>query len=272
MDEQHHHFSRDRNQGIWIEPSDRLYCAAYSSVASLAVRFSGYFRKASGEVSEYAVTINPTSDRAVTASDTFFGAGFLLSCVAHLASGNANRGQCYVRAQVQRGTGTAAVKLHTVVAGYVSDDYSPSFPYGKFEGPLEGRGYDLSLVVANPGAGNIGTITVPTGAVYRVRSVFYVFTASAAVASRHLFIDINSTAIPYARLPVQNAITAGLTSIIMWAVGMPIFTNSNVPALVMPFPDLYLHGGATIELEGVALDVGDTYTNIGLQVEEWIEA
>lgn len=48
------HDARDRNQGVWIEHSDRLYVAAYSSVASLSVQFSGYFHKVNGEIVEYA--------------------------------------------------------------------------------------------------------------------------------------------------------------------------------------------------------------------------
>lgn len=266
------HDARDRNQGIWIDKSDRLYVAAYSSVASLVVSFSGYFRKANGEVSEYSVAVNPTSDRAVTAKDIFFGEGFLLSCVAQLASGNANRGQCYVRAQIQRNTGTPAVKLHNVLGGYVTDDYSPSFPYGKIEGPLEGQGYVTRSAVSTAGGNGTTTFTVPTG-------------ARAKVCIAHAKVDCDETVanrIPYCSLKEDDVFTFFLTGTgaivalgtlrTSWGIGIATSATSAFGFQGVSLPDVTAKGGATFIIGVVNGVAGDTATDISFTTEEWIEA
>lgn len=266
------HDARDRNQGIWIEHNDRLYVAAYSSVASLVVTFSGYFRKMSGDIIEYAVTVNPTSDRAVTAGNQHFGAGFLLSCVATLASGSANRGQCYVRAQVQRSTGTPAVKLHNVVGGYLSDDYSPSFPYGKIEGPLEGSGALRSILGSDPAAGVEISETVPTGARWRLRAMRAVLTTDITIASRYPEIVVDDGTTVFFRSPSSALIIADR------AIGVSVLSNANfnyalstdidiqIPA------DLQLLAGWRVRTSTFGIVAGDNWAAPQMLVEEWIEA
>lgn len=266
------HDARDRNQGIWIEYNDRLYVAAYSSVASLVVTFSGYFRKADGEIVEYAVTVNPTSDRAVTAGNQHFGAGFLLSCVATLASGNANRGQCYVRAQVQRSTGTPAIKLHNVLGGYLSDDYSPSFPYGKIEGPLEGPGYIRTYVGTNPAAGADVSETVPTGARWRLLSMYVVLVTSADIALRYAYFDFTHlTLLPWSVLSTQVQ-TAGLTQYYILSRGLDRAFQATVEYESLPLPEIWLTGGDTIGAFLVGGVAADDWLAPVIAAEEWIEA
>jgi hypothetical protein len=266
------HDARDRNQGIWIEPSDRLYVAVYSSVASLVVRVSGYFRQANGEISEYAVTVNPTADRVISEGNTFFGAGFLLSAVAHLASGNANRGQCYVRAQIQRSAGTPAVKLHTVLAGYVTDDYSPSYPVGRNEGPLEGPGALRSITGTNPAAGVEITETVPTGARWRMIAVYVVLVTSADVANRRFHLTFDDGTNIYARTVGGTDMAASITSRISSLVtGQLVAANNTAQVALLP-DGLYLAAGHRIISITTSLQALDDYGAPQLYVEEWLEA
>lgn len=266
------HDARDRNAGVWIEASDRLYVAAYSSVASLAVRFSGYFRKANGEVSEYAVTLAPTSDRAVTEGNVFFGAGFLLSCVAHLASGNANRGQCYVRAHVQRGEGTPAVKLHHVIGGYVTDEYGPSFPMGKIEGSLEGPGIMRSITGTNPAAGVEISETVPTGARWKVHSVQATLVTSGAGANRGPALTYDDGTTIFAQVGDFYNQTAGLTSAWCWAIHfVPMVSLNTFLTNNMAYAGQLL-AGYRIRTVTINVQAGDNWGAPQLSVEEWIEA
>jgi hypothetical protein len=266
------HDARDRNAGIWIQASDRLYVAAYSSVASLAVQVSGYFRRANGDVSEYAVTITPTSDRAVTASDVHFGEGFLLSCVASLVSGNASRGQCYVRAQVQRGTGTAAVKLHTVIAGYVSDEYGPSFPYGTQEGPLEGIGVVRNFAGANPAAGVATSDTVPAGVRWRLISVTVTLVTDATVDDRYVKITITNGTDTLYWITASPNTTAGNTQIFTFAhFGSRDTQNTSAYTGNIPL-NLVLLPGWVVSFSHNNFNAGDNYGAPQFVVEEWIEA
>lgn len=272
MDSREHGFSRDRNQGIWIEHSDRLYVAAYSSVASLVVQFSGYFRKMNGEVIEYAVIVNPTSDRAVTEGNQFFGAGFLLSCVATLASGNASRGQCYVRAMVQRSTGTPMVKLHNVLGGYVTDDYSPSFPYGKIEGPLEGPGNLRSITGTDPAAGSEMSESVPTGARWRLHGVQVVMVADANVANRQVVLKIDDgTNLLFSAGATVNQTASQSNRMYFASYGTEDTSNSSALLNFIPVTTLLLPGWRIRTITD-NLQVGDNFGAPQLAVEEWIEA
>lgn len=267
-----HGFARDRNQGVWIEHSDRLYVAAYSSVASLVVQFSGYFRKANGDIIEYAVTINPTSDRVVTESNVFFGAGFLLSCVATLASGNANRGQCYVRAMVQRSTGTPMVKLHNVLGGYLTDDFSPSFPYGQIESPLEGAGYLRTTLSAVPAAGAGHLLTVPTGARWKLLALWANLTTDGTAANRQVRFRFNVAGTFMAAVIAPSAATSNLTvvySVTPSGEGRNLTDVYTTPALPYGF---FLSGGDTIDTDTFNLQAADQWTALRVYAEEWIEA
>ena len=265
-------YARDRNTGLWIEHSDRLFVEVFSSVASLVVIFSGYFRRADGEVIEYAVQVNPTSDRASTSNLHFFGPGFLLSCTAHLQSGNANRGQCYVRARVQRSTGTPLVVLHQILGGYLTDDYSPSFPFGKVEGPLEGPGALISYALDDPAAGANFASSVPTGARWRVIAFRCALTADVNAANRNVlarFLEETNVAVISTS---GTAITATQVVTLLFGFGYVEHTDTITLTQQRALPNLYLPEAASIELLVVGIQAGDQLSNINIYVEEWIEA
>jgi hypothetical protein len=264
--------ARDRNQGIWIEPTDRLYCAAYSSVASLVVLFSGYFRTAKGEIGEYAVAVNPTSDRAVTEVDVHFGAGFLLSCVARLISGNASRGQCYTRARIQRSTGTPLLVLHSVLAGYLTDEYTPSFPYGVIEGPLSGPGMFRSIAGTNPAANAEISETVPTGARWKLHSMMATLVADANAANRSAQLVIDDGTNVVLRSAPALTQTATQTIIYNWTARGAAGSVAALTASELIPPDLYLPAGYRINTLTNNLQATDDWGAPRLYVEEWIEA
>lgn len=266
------HDARDRNAGIWIEHNDRLYVATYSSVASLVVMFSGYFRKMNGDIIEYAVTVNPTSDRAVTAATQHFGAGFLLSCVVSLTSGSANRGQCYVRAQIQRSAGTPAIKLHGVVGGYVTDDYSPSFPYGSTQGPLEGSGYLRHVTGTDPAVGGDVSELVPTGARWAVLSVAVNLAVDATVVNRYVGCDFYRATFYLTSVISTQAQVANSPRQYLF---MPDVEHLYVAATaqeIIAIPQVSLAAGDEIAMYAVGMAAGDDFGAPDLYVEEWIEA
>lgn len=266
------HDARDRNAGAWIEHSDRLYIAAYSSVASLVVQFSGYYRKADGEIAEYRETITPTSDRVVTAKTIFFGAGFLLSCVASLASGTADRGQCYVRAQVQRGEGGSTVKLHNLVGGYVTDDYSPSFPYGKVEGPLDGQGNFRSILGADPAAGAEVLEAVPAGAVWRILATRFLLVTSVNGVDRLVsFMADDGTNFFFISPPGPVQIANKTYNHIASHLGAGSTDIFHVVSIMIP-PKLVLPAGYRLGTFTSNLEPDDNYGAPRIYVEEWIQA
>lgn len=265
------HDARDRNAGIWIEYGEQLTCSVYSSVASLIVRFSGHFRKANGEVQVYSHDIVPTSDRVVTSLTRSFQEGFLLSCIATIVSGNANRGQCYVRARVQSGEGAAAIPLHRVLAGYATDDFSPSFPYGIVEGPLEGAGMIRSVAGTNPAAGVEVSETVPTGARWRILSLTCQLVNDATVGNRQVFLIIDDGTTTLAIVGFLANQTANATDLYSWS-NWGASNALSALGINFPLPAFPLMAGWRIRTSTGTFQAGDNWGAPALMVEEWLEA
>lgn len=268
----HVHEPKDRNVGQWIEANDRIYVAAYSSVSSLSITFSGYFRKMNGEVIQFNETVNPTSDRAVTSKTVTVGAGFLISLVAYISSGNANRGQCYVRARVQRSTGTPQVILANLIGGYVTDEYQPSFPYGKIEGSLEGPGNIRTETVADPSTNAGVSIVVPTGS--RAALVFgtCILTASADAANRLPYFAYDSgtsITVPYYS---STYVTAnGIRQVSASPNGAHII-HTTFQAEMLPVARQAFPAGWTFSFLADNIHANDRFSGAEFAVEEWIEA
>lgn len=275
MDKEHallltHHIKPD--YGFYIQSDDRLACVVLSSVASLVVRFSGYYLSAKGEVNEYAIDVSPTSDRAATSQIQSIGEGFILSCRTSLVSGNANRGQCYVRAGIQRNTGTPVLPLARLLAGYLTDDYTPSFPFGKIEGPLEGPGIIRVITGTDPAAGAEISETVPTGARWRLFSVRTTFVTDATVANRLETLTLDDGTTIFFRSGTFTNHAASLTWAITWASGV-VEDGTNALANTQAIPrEVLLSAGYRINTSTINLQAGDNWGAPILHVEEWIEA
>lgn len=257
---------------FYVQNPDRLAVAVYSSVASLVVRFSGYFLSANGEVREYALDVSPTSDRVATSQTQVFGEGFLLSCTTSLVSGNANRGQCYVRAGIQRNTGTPILPIAQLVAGYLTDDYSPSFPFGKREGPLEGPGMIRSITGTNPPAtAQIGE-SVPTGARWRLLTVWFQLTTDANVANRFMVLRIQTGSNVVLDILSLQAQVFSLTYEYSYILGGDRAFLTSRSSISLPLPWRVLMGGESIFAFIDGVQAADNLSAPILSVEEWLEA
>lgn len=276
MDKDHsllltHHIKPD--YGFYVQADDRLLCIVHSSVASLVVRFGGYFLAYDGTVKQYAIEISPTSDRAATTATQFFGEGFILSCTAQLVTGNANRGQCYVRARVQRGSGTTALPIARLMAGYLTDDFTPSFPYGRIEGPLEGPGMIRSITGTDPAAGAEISESVPTGARWRMDAARWSFVTDGTVANRNPVVVIDDgTTIIIEWGSNNNPQTATITRI--WDLRASGFAETLGSTRAQIHVDRWpiMMAGYRLRTVTNSLQAGDNYGAPQLQVEEWLEA
>lgn len=260
------------DQAFYVQSDDRLACVVHASVASLVVRFSGYFLSANGEVRQYAIDVSPTSDRAATSQTQIFGEGFLLSCITSLVSGNANRGQCYVRARIQRNTGAPVLPIVRLLAGYLTDDYSPSFPFGKIESPLEGPGMLRSITGTNPAAGVEILETVPTGAVWQLHAFVATLVTDGTIATRRprFFIDDGTNTVYLAAWPGSVALSTTYQLVIA-ETGL---SSGNVVAeeLQTLWLNVRIPAGYRLQTIVQALQAGDNWGAPQLYVEEWLEA
>ena len=122
--------------------------------------------------------------------------------------------------------------------------------------------------IANPGAGNNWSFTIPGGYYGRLIAGQATFTTSAVVANRVTGIQINDGNVNLWSVLEPNAITANST-VFMSYTGQPITAQvAGVPAFVaIGIPVAWLEQGYILRSLSQNIDPGDTYTAINLWFE-----
>jgi len=215
----------------------------------------------------------PATDRSPSVAEFTIGDGYLLNVTLLASSGSPKRGQTYVRLQVIRGRGAAAVVLGAVVQGYVTGNQDRAWPGSALEGSLEGDGVVRVIVGTDPAAGTEFVETVPTGARWQLLTVRLHLVTSAAAGSRRttLFVNSGTTIVWY--LDSNVDVPPSSARNVTWAEGLP-FSASTVDTFgTAPLPAGYiLAAAAQIKSTTLNLDAGDNYNVPALSVREWLEA
>lgn len=133
------------------------------------------------------------------------------------------------------------------------------------------RGLLNILTIPNPGAGVEIDFPLPAGFDYLVEAVYFMFTASVAVANRKPMLRIRSAAGDNLHeirdLGVVTAL-AGVTY--SFALGAGVNGTGGERTYSLPVMDLA--AGCRLMTSTAALDAGDTYTLGRVVVRQWIAA
>lgn len=143
---------------------------------------------------------------------------------------------------------------------------------GTSESSINGAGKVTTLAPSDGTVSQNITITVPTGARYRFKSMKFDFNASSTVNTRtvQVIFDNGTTNIHTAVSAVTQ--TAGLTRSYDLGAGLPADTSALGSDIRIPVPnELVLLAGSRIRTNIANLSTGDQVINIGVQIDEWIE-
>lgn len=257
---------------VYLSSDCSLRLSAYNVVSSLSVGFAGQYIGSDGEIHYFDRQFAPTTDRAETQLTVQIGQCVLLSLVAYLVSGNANRGQCYVRARVHRGAGTPLLYTHQLLGEYLTDDFFPAFPVNPIRGSLEGPGMLRSITGTDPAAGVEVSETVPTGARWRFVSADVTLVSDATVANRTVRFVFDDGTTVYFKCAYATAQTATQTLEYVLAAGGSDYGTRAAVQMTSASVGSYLLAGHRIRTVSNNLQAGDNYGAPQLNVEEWIEA
>lgn len=138
-----------------------------------------------------------------------------------------------------------------------------------FSGRRTWRRTRRRVPVPNPAAGAEWSLTVPAGHAYQVRSIYYVLTASATVATRTPWLLFGDGAVQYLKLSGYNSVAASGAGVYVWAPGVNPYNGWT--GSVQGLPELTLEPGSTITSLADNLQAGDQYSGIVLDVidTEW---
>jgi hypothetical protein len=258
---------------VYIGKDDCLFITTYASAAALRVDVRGRILLGNGRATVLEFSNVPNSNR--TANTTLFalGEGWMLNLAIFLGSGACKRGQCYVVVGLAQGLETSHLK-HTIIAqGYVGTGVNQAWPGNRLEQPTEGAGWVRRVSGTNPAAGVEVHEAVPTGARWRLLSLFETLVTSATVANRRpvfLFGDASSFTFFNASAPVVQA--ASLTVFYCASPGLAFDTAPDATRVNLGIPTSMLLGaGFTIDTLTTNLQAGDDWIAPSMLVEEWIE-
>jgi len=255
----------------YIGPDDYLSLEVRNSIAAQAISFHWRLLRADGQLILGSHTYWPTADRAVNTWQVRLAEGFLLGCVVGGGT-TAAPGAVYARLLLLRGGGGGVAVAQVLLAGYVVAGAGLVWPYPRFVGPSEGPGRLRVIVGTDPAAGAEILETVPSGARWRVLTVYAALQASATVATRYPTLwAAQDTNMLFQTAPVvgQPASTLYYYS---WMRGVDTYSLAGYPQMTqLTLPDLWLTVGQRIGTSTAGFQAGDNWSAPVLYVEEWIE-
>lgn len=258
---------------VWLRDGESVLFQAFASVSSLVLRFTGYALTPQGAVVPVEVQLAPTSDRAATEEVRQFGECFILGLACSIVSGNADRGQCFVRARIQRGSGSVAIPLMPLIQHYVTDSYSPVFPYSPQEDALDGPGNLRSITGTNPAAGVEVSETVPTGARWKVWAITTSLTIGGVGANEESSLTFDDGTTVLAQYPSGVVQGANDTTTVSWShAGTDIEPTVTGMLVQRSIAQLMLKAGYRIRTVTGNFAGTSNYAAPQLLVEEWLEA
>jgi hypothetical protein len=229
----------------------------------------------SGDDTVQALTYDftPTSN----GSDNFFhislDRGVLLNVVVLSTNATVQRGQTYVRIDIERGA-NARVTLGTLLAGYIDSSGGRAWPGSPLEGGTEGRGWIHTVVfpAGNPGFAIQAQAALSTR--WRVITARTIFTTGAAVANRRPVVQAGQNGGLILEVPASRVQVAGEVIQHTWAAGVHAPEGTGVATGVGGLPvDMHLQsdntGNSAVTISSYGIQAADVFSVSTLLVEEW---
>lgn len=258
---------------FYMTGEDQLVLATYNSLAGVVVTFVGRFLTLDGRVVPFEHRQTPNTDRTIRTSLLPLGEGWLLNVAAHVSTGAPVVGQTFARVTVIRGGLGATQELATLLAGYITAGSRRAWPGSPIASPLDGPGCVRNVLGNDPAVNFEVSVTVPTGARWRLMNFYVELTTDANVANRTPIFAFaasgNGNFMTVAPTDPQVASTT-----VAYMLGA--FGASRSPSIggsrEISIPPIVLPAGATIDTVTVNMQAGDNYAAPRLLVEEWIDA
>jgi hypothetical protein len=225
-----------------------------------------------GTLQVETVTLNNFQAGYQTVTGTLTGMeGYILSvCVS---APGVVPGESYCRVRMMRAPYlSTGVTSGMLMAGYVSEKYSLSYPGSPLHYPLEGPG-KLRTVTAAPAAGQEWSISSPPGVRWKLLSGQWVFTTSAAAGNRIVGVQLKDQAFDNLGFVVSSTPQAPSTVVNYGLFPGPPAAQGQTFLINLGFNNpLWIPVNGQIFSVTEGLQPGDQYSNVTLQIEEWVGA
>ncbi len=255
---------------VYIDRGDSLRIIVQSARGLGVVQVFLRILLPSGEVVPAAYDVTTPSDRLADVYDFALPEGFLLSAHAVSSPIDVSGRSTYVILGLVRGGTILGQRALQLCAGYVYSQYGVTWPGGIQESTLSGRGLIRSITGTDPAAGVEISETVPTGAVWRVMSLYTALVTDATVVDRepHLILDDGATV--YYRAGFATAQAASQSRTYCWSdTGVSFVGVLGNRVGVLP-SSIYMLPGHRVRTVTTGITAADNWDSPYLLVEEWL--
>lgn len=256
--------------GVYVEASDVLVFACATSATGELVTVSYRLLRFDGALIHGQFTIQPPNTRVVTAHQEPLAEGFLLSmsCKATIAT---TRGVTFARAFLTKPGLGAGQPSYMLMTNYVTTAMASGFPNGRLLEPVEGPGNTRYVSVVPPVAGADWSTVVPTNARWALNSIIFALQTSAVAGNR--FVDILTQGGPgtsFRGFAEAAAVANAFNVFCCSPTPNKPFAGSN--NFWLPLSQRAVRSAGTgIGTQTSGILAADQYSNIVLDVEEWLD-
>lgn len=257
--------------GLYLRTDDNVRLTSYNSAAGVVLACRARMLAFDGSVQEQNDPQTPNTDRTAKATIFPTGDGWLLGGEVFPTSGTPLDGQCFVVVEIVRGTGTAALALQTLAAGYVTAKQPLPFPAASLLRALDGQGAIRSITGATPGAGAEISETVPTGARWELLAFTATLTTSVTVINRVAALRLDDGANVFTQTQAATNAQASSLTPYVWMPGTNQFTGNNGVVHLPLAAGVSLGPGFRLRTLTQNLQAGDQWSLVQYLVRERIE-
>jgi hypothetical protein len=256
---------------LYVFPGEQLVVDSWSSVAAAPLYVKARVLTPQGRIQTSMWTHTPSGDRSLVTTYHDLAEGWLLHVSVYAGSTSYRRGACYVRVQFQRGQGAVGVDHGILIADYACFAGGLVWPGGQIRSSVEGPGLLRSITGTDPPAGSEISETVPTGARWRLLSMYFTLITNAMVANRYVNLLFDDGTAIFARTSCGYSQAAGLSEVYS---ALPHSQRGDLGYVIgtpLGVPSHQLSAGWRIRTLTASIQAGDNFTAPQLEVEEWIE-
>lgn len=256
---------------LYTQDEDVLQFAAIANFNGAQVNFGLRWLMPDGQIIPQIVTLNVPTSGVLSFLQTNCPEGYLLTAAMFAPTSLSNSQWIWASASILRGGIQGANTFDNFLMGYLTHEYSPSFPDWPPQRPSDGAGTIVSTSPGNPAAGADFSVTVPNNRRWQLIAIRGALTASAAVANRFPAIVLDDGANQVFLSRINVATTAGQSNGFTWAPTVQPYTDTQSNFL-LPLPSpVFLASGYHVKSSTLNLQAGDQWSNIQLLVSEWVD-
>jgi hypothetical protein len=256
---------------LYVTVEDIFVLAAFSIASNTNVQANIRLLKPKGGVEQIILSIPATNAGGVTSTSQQAREGYLLSAELLSNTAGALNYPCFAWLALNRG-GTAANLGHRLItAGYLNNNFGPSYPERAPMRPTDGAGTVTVQLVGNPAAGSDWSFAIPGNSRFQLTAVHAKLVTSSTAGTRTASLQFKDGSGNVLGIIDATATQALSTTIDYTGITGAFAGGGGGVHNYWPLPPITLGQSFTIGTTTANLAAGDQWSAITLTGLTWVD-